>query len=140
MRQAPPPQTLGLLTAATSVGGLIGTAFSGPVGRGSRQGRATIIACVTWSAAVAGFGLVTNLGLALALLVVTGAFDVISITFCQTFHQSEPLQRPQEAPQLTDTNTGEFGEPAVRCSTVAEVVRYPQAHRGGHHLGDDVAT
>jgi MFS family permease len=80
-------QTLGLLTTATAVGGLLGTAFSGPVGRVSHQGRATIIACVTWGVAVAGFGLTTNLWSALTLLVIAGTFDVVSVTFCQTIVQ-----------------------------------------------------
>ncbi|GAA4638436.1 MFS transporter [Actinoallomurus vinaceus] len=72
-------QTLGLLTAAPAIGGIVGTALSGPVGRVSRQGRAILIAGAVWGAGLAGFGLAHTFWLAVALLVVAGAADVISV-------------------------------------------------------------
>ncbi|MFC4535502.1 MFS transporter [Sphaerisporangium dianthi] len=74
-------ETLGLLTSAVAVGGLAGTALSGWVGRVSRQGRAILVAGAVWGAGVAGFGLAHSLWLALALLVVAGAADVLSVVF-----------------------------------------------------------
>jgi MFS family permease len=73
--------TLGLLTAAPAVGGILGSALSGPVAHVTRQGRAILIAGAVWGAALAGFGLARSLWLALALLVLAGAADVISVVF-----------------------------------------------------------
>jgi len=42
------PRTLGLFTTAIGVGGLAGAAFSGPVRRVSRQGRAMLAAVTVW--------------------------------------------------------------------------------------------
>ncbi|MEV6522330.1 MFS transporter [Longispora sp. NPDC051575] len=73
--------TLGLLTAAPAVGGILGSALSGPVAHVTRQGRAILIAGAVWGAALAGFGLARSLWLALGLLVLAGAADVISVVF-----------------------------------------------------------
>jgi len=81
-------RTLGLLTSATAVGGLVGTAFSGPVARLANQGRATVVAAAGWGIAVACFGLARHLWLALPLLVLAGACDVTSVTLCQTIVQT----------------------------------------------------
>jgi MFS family permease len=81
------PQTLGLLSAAPAVGGIIGSALSGPVGRVSRQGRAILIAGAVWGAGLAGFGLARSLWLALLLLMIAGAADVISVVFRTTIVQ-----------------------------------------------------
>jgi MFS family permease len=75
------PQSLGLLTAALGVGGLLGSALSGPVGRVGRQGRAMLIAAGCWGAGIAGFGLARVLWLAVAMLAVAGAADVTSVVF-----------------------------------------------------------
>jgi MFS family permease len=74
-------QTLGLLVAAPAVGGLLGSALSGPVGHVSRHGRAVLIAVAVWGAALVGFGFTHALWLALALLAVAGAADSISVIF-----------------------------------------------------------
>ncbi|WP_412538362.1 MFS transporter [Longispora sp. K20-0274] len=73
--------TLGLLTAAPAIGGVIGSALSGPVAHVTRQGRAILIAGAVWGAGLAGFGLAGSLWLALALLVLAGAADVVSVVF-----------------------------------------------------------
>ena len=80
-------QSLGLLTAAVSVGGVLGSVLSGPVGHVSRQGRAMLIAGAVWGAGIAGFGLAHVLWLALLLLVVAGAADSISVVFRTTMIQ-----------------------------------------------------
>jgi MFS family permease len=74
-------QTLGLLSAAPSIGGVIGSALSGPVGRVSRQGRAMLVAGGVWGAGLVGFGLVTGLWAALLCLAIAGAADSLSVVF-----------------------------------------------------------
>jgi MFS family permease len=82
------PQGLGLLYAAPALGALIGALTAGWVGEVRRQGRAVIWAVVVWGTAIAGFGLSGNhFGLALALLAVAGAADVISAVFRGTILQ-----------------------------------------------------
>lgn len=73
------PPTLGLLTSAVAVGGIVGSALSGPVGRVRRPGRAMLAAIVLWGAALALFGLATSLWVALGLLLVAGVADVVSV-------------------------------------------------------------
>jgi len=69
----------GLLNATPAVGALIGTAFSGWVGRLRRPGRGVAVAVATWGVAIAAFGLVTwSFPLALACFAVAGAADVVS--------------------------------------------------------------
>ncbi|MDN3356259.1 MFS transporter [Actinomadura sp. DC4] len=81
------PQTLGLLSAAPAVGGLAGSALSGPVGQVARPGRALLGAVTVWGAAIAGFGLADALWAALSLLVVAGAADTASVIFRATIVQ-----------------------------------------------------
>jgi MFS family permease len=80
-------QTLGLLTAAPSVGGVVGSALSGPVGHVSRQGRAMLVAGAVWGAGIAGFGLAGSLWSAILLLAVAGAADALSVVFRTTMIQ-----------------------------------------------------
>jgi MFS family permease len=79
--------TVGLLYAAPGAGALVGALTTGWVGRVRRQGWAVIVAVAVWGAAIAGFGLVPWLPLALALLAVAGAADVISAVFRNTILQ-----------------------------------------------------
>jgi MFS family permease len=80
-------QTLGLLNSAPAVGGIIGSALSGPVGRVSHQGRAILIASAVWGAGLAAFGLANDLRLALGFLVLAGVADVLSVVFRTTIVQ-----------------------------------------------------
>jgi MFS family permease len=80
-------QTLGLLAAAPAVGGVVGTALSGPVGRVSRQGRAMLAAGAIWGAGLTGFGVARSFWLALVFLAVAGVADVISVVFRTTMVQ-----------------------------------------------------
>lgn len=72
---------LGLLYAAPSVGSLLANATSGWTGRVRRHGRAILVAAACWGAAIAGFGFAGRLWLALALLGVAGAADMVSGIF-----------------------------------------------------------
>ncbi|HEX6675840.1 MAG TPA: MFS transporter [Actinomycetes bacterium] len=72
---------LGLLYAAPSVGALLANATSGWTGRVQRHGRAILVAAAVWGAAIAAFGLAGRLWLALALLGLAGAADMVSGIF-----------------------------------------------------------
>jgi MFS family permease len=79
--------TVGLLYAAPGAGALLGALTSGWVGRVRRQGFAVICAVIVWGLAIAGFGLVRFLPLALLLLAVAGLADVVSAVFRNTIIQ-----------------------------------------------------
>jgi hypothetical protein len=81
------PRTLGLLSTALAVGGLIGSVLSGPVKHVVHPGRAMLITGSIWGAALAGFGAVHGLAMSLALLAVAGAADVLSVVFRTTIVQ-----------------------------------------------------
>ena len=79
--------TVGLLYAAPGCGALLGALTSGWVGRIRRQGLAVIFAVMLWGAAIAAFGLVRVLPLALVLLALAGWADVVSAVFRNTIIQ-----------------------------------------------------
>ena len=79
--------TVGLLFAAPGAGALLAAATSGWVGRVHHQGRAVVIAIAAWGAAIAAFGVVHSLPLALLFLAVAGAADVVSAVFRNTILQ-----------------------------------------------------
>lgn len=85
--------TVGLLYAAPGVGALIAALTSGWVGSVRRQGRAVVIAVVGWGGAIAIFGLTNSLSLALTMLGLAGAADVVSAIFRGTITQ---LSTPDE--------------------------------------------
>lgn len=80
-------ETLGLLTAAPSIGGLIGMVLSGPVSHVRRQGLAMLSMGAVWGAGLAGFGLAHSLWLAIVLLAVAGVADSLSVVFRTTMIQ-----------------------------------------------------
>ena len=75
------PRTLGLFATSVGVGGLVSTAFSGPVGHIARQGRAMLVTVAVWGAAFAGFAVAPGLWLTLGLLAVAGAADAFTVVF-----------------------------------------------------------
>jgi MFS family permease len=79
--------TVGLLYAAPGAGALLGALTSGWVGMVRRHGRAVILAVILWGAAIAAFGFVTSVWVALALLALAGAADVVSAVFRTTILQ-----------------------------------------------------
>ena len=80
-------QTVGLLFAAPGIGALAGALTSGWVSHVRRQGLAVLVAVALWGAAIAAFGLTSWLPLALVLLGVAGAADVVSAVFRNTILQ-----------------------------------------------------
>jgi len=72
------PATFGLLTAAPGLGAMVGAATSGWTGRLRRPGVVVIAAGIVWGAAIALFGLVRSLPLALFFLALAGMGDLIS--------------------------------------------------------------
>lgn len=72
-------ETLGLLMTAVAVGGIAGSAFSGPVSRVRRQGLGMLVAGAIWGAGLVAFGLAGVFWLAFLTLVVAGAGDVSAV-------------------------------------------------------------
>ncbi|HEX6207310.1 MAG TPA: MFS transporter [Actinomycetota bacterium] len=81
------PRGLGLLYAAPGAGALLGALTSGWVRHVRRQGQAVLLAVVVWGLAIAAFGLTDVLWLALVLLGIAGAADMLSAIFRATILQ-----------------------------------------------------
>lgn len=73
------PQTLGLFLSAIAVGGIAASAASGAITRAARPGQVQLGAGIVWGLALAGVGVARTAWLALALLVVAGAADTVSV-------------------------------------------------------------
>jgi MFS family permease len=82
------PKTLGLLTAAVAVGGIVGSGLSGPVGRVAHKGAGMLAAGALWGLAIAGFGEFGSLWATLLCLAVAGAADVSSVVMRTTIIQT----------------------------------------------------
>lgn len=74
------PETLGLFLSCIAVGGMSAGLFSGLVTRADRPGSIQLGAAAVWGLALAVFGFAGPLWLALAVLVVAGAADTVSMT------------------------------------------------------------
>lgn len=74
------PETLGLFLSCIAIGGMAAGLFSGLVTRADRPGPIQLGAAAVWGLSLAVFGLAGPLWLALALLVVAGASDTVSVT------------------------------------------------------------
>lgn len=79
---------LGLLSAAPAAGALISGVLSGWLATVRWQGRAIVVSIVVWGAAIAAFGLVRTLWIALVLLAIAGAADNVSAVFRSTILQA----------------------------------------------------
>jgi MFS family permease len=79
---------VGWLFAAIAIGAVLGGLSSGWIGRIHRQGVALVAAIVVWGLAVAAAGLTHQLWLAVLLLAVGGAADLVSAVFRQTMLQT----------------------------------------------------
>jgi MFS family permease len=86
-------QTVGLLYAAIGVGAFLAAATTGWVRRVHRQGRAVIIAVLLWGAAITVFGLADQLWVALEMLALAGAADLVSAVFRTTILQVQVPDR-----------------------------------------------
>jgi MFS family permease len=78
-------QTVGWLYAAPAIGGFICASLSGPLAQVRRQGLAVLLAVAVWGGAIAGFGATRLLWLAVLLLAIAGAADVVNGVFRNTF-------------------------------------------------------
>lgn len=110
-------RTVGLLHAAPGAGALLGAVASGWTSRVRYPGRAVLWAVAVWGVAIAGFAATSSLPLAVALLAVAGAGDVVSAVFRGTILQTTPV--PERL-------RGRLDRKAVHISVVA----------GGPRLGD----
>jgi MFS family permease len=72
------PQLLGLLYSAEGIGAAAVTLTSGWIARVHRQGRAVVVACLAWGAAVGVAGLAPNIWIAIGCFVLAGAADMVS--------------------------------------------------------------
>ena len=81
------PSVVGWLFSAIAIGSVVGGLFSGWIGRVKRQGLALIIAVICWGIAIALSGLAHQLWLALLLLGVGGAADLVSAVYRQSMLQ-----------------------------------------------------
>lgn len=79
---------VGWLFAAVAIGAVVGGLVSGWIGRVRRQGVALVVAVVLWGAGVAVSGLAHALWLAVVLLALAGAADLVSAVFRQTILQT----------------------------------------------------
>jgi MFS family permease len=79
--------TVGLLAAAPPIGALLGAATSGWAGRVRRQGLAVLVSVAVWGGSIAAFGFTRTLWVALVLLAVAGAADMVSAIFRNTILQ-----------------------------------------------------
>jgi MFS family permease len=80
--------SIGWLYASIAVGSVLAGLTSGWIGRVRRQGLAIVAAVVVWGVAVAFAGLAQSLWLAVALLAVGGAADLVSAVYRQTILQT----------------------------------------------------
>lgn len=92
-------KTVGALSAAAAVGGIVAMFFSGRLGHVRRQGLAIMVSIVGWGFAIAGFGAAmlaagdvlsrgTALWFGLVAMAVAGASDSVSAVFRTTILQS----------------------------------------------------
>ena len=119
--------TLGFLYAAPGAGALIGAVTTGWIANLRRQGWAVILAVSVWGVAIALFGLVDTLWVALVLLAIAGWADVISAVLRNTMLQTSIPERfrsrmssiqmavVQGGPRLGDLESG-----AVATATSVE--------------------
>ncbi len=79
---------VGPLYAAIALGALLAGISSGWIGRVRMQGRALVFAIVGWGVAIALSGLAHQLWIAVLLLAVAGAADLVSAVYRQTILQT----------------------------------------------------
>jgi MFS family permease len=79
---------VGLLYASIAIGSMLAGISGGWISRVHRQGRALVFAVVAWGACVAISGLAHQLWLAVVLLAMAGAADLVSAVYRQTILQT----------------------------------------------------
>jgi MFS transporter, DHA1 family, staphyloferrin A biosynthesis exporter len=81
------PDTLGYLMSAVGAGGIAGGVFTASLGRFERRGVVQLAALLGTALALIGFALSPTLAVALPLLAVAGAFEMVYLTTNQTLLQ-----------------------------------------------------
>jgi hypothetical protein len=76
--------SVGLMFSASAAGAMAFSAVSGWTGRVRRLGLAIAVGAAAWGAAIVGFGLAPDVGVALGCLVIAGAGDMMSGLFRDT--------------------------------------------------------
>jgi len=79
---------VGLLYSSIAIGSILAGLCSGWIGKIRRQGIALVGAVACWAAAVFAAGLARSLWLAVVLLAVAGAADLVSVVYRQTILQT----------------------------------------------------
>jgi MFS family permease len=79
---------VGLLYASIAIGSILAGLCSGWIGRIRRQGVALTGGVICWAAAICAAGLAHTLWLAVVLLAVAGAADLVSVVYRQTILQT----------------------------------------------------
>ena len=79
---------IGLLYSAVAMGSVVAGLFSGWIGRVRRQGKALTFAVIGWAVAIALAGFARTLWLAVLLLALAGAADLVSAVYRQTILQT----------------------------------------------------
>ena len=120
--------TLGFLYAAPGVGALIGAVTTGWVAHLKRQGRAVILAVIAWGAAIAVFGLVDTLWVA---LVHAGhrRLGRRDLRRAAQHHPAVEHPRPLPQPDVLHPDGGRPGRPASRRHGVGR-----RGHRHQHRV------
>lgn len=103
------PRTAGLLYAAPAAGGVLAATVSGGLPGVRRQGRALLAAGCCWALAVAGFGLARSLWLAVPLLAVAGAADMVGGVFRSAILQTRTPDALRGRVSAVGFVTGEAG-------------------------------
>jgi MFS family permease len=75
------PKLLGLLYSAEAIGAMVASLTSGWARRVHHQGRAVVLATLTWGASVGIAGLAPNIWFAIAFFAVAGGADMVSVLF-----------------------------------------------------------
>jgi MFS family permease len=126
-------EAVGWLVAAIAIGSMVGGLLSGWIGRIQRQGIALVVAIAIWGLAVAASGLAGSLWLAVLLLAVGGAADLVSSVFRQTILQTyapdEMRGRLQGVFTVVVAGGPRLGD--LRAGVTASVVGTTAAWTGG---------
>jgi MFS family permease len=81
------PETLGFLMSAVGLGGIVGGVFTASLGHFERRGLVQLVALLGVSLSLVAFALSPSLAVALPLLSVAGAFEMVYLTTNQTLLQ-----------------------------------------------------
>lgn len=127
-----PSIVFGLLMAAPSAGAMVGTLFLGVFRNVQREGRAVLLSVGAWGAFIALFSVSPWLPLALVMLALAGAADMVSAVFRQTIlltmvpdelrgrMSSVHIMVVTGGPPIGDLTSGSAGEAfGLRASSLA---------------------